>query len=183
MKGLVFKLTSFTFYLLVILTLGCKKSSTSSNAQNSNSNWTISNSTISSDNDNYSSHPTGCQNASHSDWNSIYNYFSLNGWNNNCQKMSYVNVHFASKPTSTANYTTIYHNPNIGVPTTIGASECYLQISNTTPTSGATNYQASPGQTIIVTVNNGIVSLNLSNISLIGTNISAMISGVITEGL
>lgn len=181
MKGVIFKSTLLICTLLIILTLSCKKSSTSSNAQNSSSNWTVSNSSISSNNDSFSSDPSGCQNGSRSVWNNIYNYLDVGGWNNDCQKTSYVNIHFASKPTSTGNYTTIYHNPNPGIPTTIGPSECYMGMWVSTSTSGGTDYKVPPGQTINVVVNNGIITINLSNISLVGTNDAAKISGVLIE--
>lgn len=122
-------LIAFCLFVLAVLLGSCSKSSNSSstsNSQNSTySNWTISNSPISQDNDYFNSHPLGSNSPVYSEfsWSSNFNYFMGNGYVENNSgdvlKLTYALIKFASKPAVSGSY-------RIGNKNNLGASECYF---------------------------------------------------------
>ncbi len=179
MSKINFSKTSFilnTFFLIMICSCS---SSSSSNTNSSYSNFTISNSSVAVDNDYYSSHPDGSATVSRCTWYDSGKYFMVNGYvvnNNVVEKLTRATVVFESKPTVSGVYT-------IGTSGSLSTGECSILI-----VANSTFRTLTLGQTVNVSVNNGIVSIDIINLTFttttgagIGTT-SAQISGNIIEG-
>ncbi len=165
--------------LSIILVFSSCSSSSSSDSGNSTtlySNITISNSSVASDNDYYSSHPPGSATVSRCTWYESGKYFMVNGYvvnNNVVDKLAGIIVSFQTKPTVSGVYT-------IGPSSNLGASQCRITINR-----ALSSYSTiSIGQQVNVTVNNGIVSIDINNLTFVnnGATSNALITGTVMEG-
>ena len=159
------KLLIITTCINVILAVGCSKSGSSSNSTSNYSNFTLK--TNNYDSGYYSSHPTGGYSTSLAIWNSLtgINQFLVSGFVdslNTTIKTGHFSITFNHKPTSSGTYkigTYFLTNP-------LTDSTCYMLLE-----CGTNQYSSDRiGDVVNVTVSNGLVTANFSNISLLGTS-------------
>jgi len=160
---------------VIVVTFSCSSSNNNADVISAYSNLTISNSSVASENNTYNSHPTGSSTISVCTWNVSGKYFIVNGYvvnNNVVEKIANVRVYFQSKPTVSGVYT-------IGSINGLSSSQCNIEISTI-----LTDYKTvTLSQPVNVTVNNGVVSIDISNLTFTNNgSTSAIITGSIIEG-
>ncbi len=174
-------LKKFVFISIITLLFSCSTSS-NDNSSTAYSNITISNSSVALDNDYYSSHPPGSVTVSKCTWYDSGKYFKVNGYvvnNNVVDKLAGIIISFQSKPTASGVYTIGSAN-TFGSATNLSVSQCRITINR-----ALSAYSTlSIGQPVNVTVNNGVVSVDINNLTFSNneTTSSAIITGTIIEG-
>lgn len=166
--------------MLIIFLFGCKKETTTNGLNNIYSHWKLT--TNKYDSGIYNSHPNNIvySNATFRD-NNGYAQLSCDGFvdsSGTYNKVSTIFISFLTKPSITQTYQT-------GDEFNLTKSTCYVSLNVLTYDFYSSSNIKQP---VNVSVNNGLVSVSLSNIGLIGTNSlgsqkwTASITGNVFEG-
>jgi hypothetical protein len=169
------------FILAILVAISNSCSSSSGDSSSAYSNITISNSSVSGDNNYYSSHPVGSTTVSRCTWYDSGKYFGVNGYivnNNVVEKLAGIKVSFPSKPTSSGAYTIGVSN-TITNPNNLTEGHCCITIDV-----GLTTYKTlTLEEPVNVNVSNGVVTIDINNLTFSNNgSTSAIITGTIIEG-